>query len=51
MGETEDSIHTWNDKGITLGKLEKHEEFGHVQIKTEIHELDTTIPNTIYDVS
>jgi hypothetical protein len=29
----------------------EHEEFGHVQIKTEIHELDTTIPNTIYDVS
>ena len=29
----------------------EHEEFGHVQIKTEIHELDTAIPNTIYDVS
>ena len=29
----------------------EHEEFGHVQIKTEIHEFDTTIPNTIYDVS
>ena len=29
----------------------EHEEFGHIQIKTEIHELDTTIPNTIYDVS
>ena len=29
----------------------EHEEFGHIQIKTEIHELDTPIPNTIYDVS
>ena len=29
----------------------EHEEFGHVQIKTEIHEMDTPIPNTIYDVS
>ena len=26
LGEAEDSIHTWNDKGIALGKLEKHEE-------------------------
>ena len=29
----------------------EHDEFGHVQIKTEIHELDAPIPNTIYDVS
>jgi hypothetical protein len=29
----------------------EHEEFGHVQIKTEIHEIGTPIPNTIYDVS
>ena len=29
----------------------EHEEFGHVQIKTEIHEMNTQIPNTIYDVS
>ena len=29
----------------------EHEEFGNIQIKTEIHELDTPIPNTIYDVS
>ncbi|HJJ21648.1 MAG: hypothetical protein O2834_03910 [Crenarchaeota archaeon] len=28
-----------------------HEEFGHIQIKTEIHELNTPTPNTIYDVS
>ena len=26
LGETEDSIHTWNDKGTALGKLERHEE-------------------------
>jgi hypothetical protein len=26
----------------------EHEEFGHIQIKTEIHEIDTPIPNTIY---
>ncbi|MDC1024238.1 hypothetical protein OAQ83_04040 [Nitrosopumilus sp.] len=26
----------------------EHEEFGHVQLKTEIHELNTTSPNTIY---
>jgi len=25
--------------------------FGHVQIKTEIHDMDTPIPNTIYDPS
>ena len=29
----------------------EHDEFGHVQIKTEIHEFDAPIPNTIYDVS
>ena len=29
----------------------EHEEFGHVQIKTEIHEMNTPIPNTIYAVS
>ena len=29
----------------------EHKEFGHIQIKTEIHEMDTPIPNTIYDVS
>ncbi|MSS86385.1 MAG: hypothetical protein CK526_05090 [Thaumarchaeota archaeon] len=29
----------------------EHEEFGHIQIKTEIHELNTPTPNTIYDVS
>ena len=29
----------------------EHEEFGHVQIKTEIHEMNTPIPNTIYDSS
>jgi hypothetical protein len=29
----------------------EHEEFGHIQIKTEIHEMNTQIPNTIYDVS
>ena len=29
----------------------EHDEFGHVQIKTEIHEMNTPIPNTIYDVS
>jgi len=29
----------------------EHEEFGHVQIKTEIHELNTPKPNTIYDPS
>ena len=29
----------------------EHEEFGHVQIKTEIHEMNTPIPNTIYDPS
>ena len=26
----------------------EHEEFGHVQLKTEIHELNTSSPNTIY---
>ena len=26
----------------------EHEEFGHVQLKTEIHELNTPSPNTIY---
>jgi hypothetical protein len=26
----------------------EHEEFGHVQIKTEIHEINTAAPNTIY---
>ena len=26
----------------------QHEEFGHVQLKTEIHELNTPSPNTIY---
>ena len=26
----------------------EHEEFGHVQLKTEIHELNTPAPNTIY---
>jgi len=26
----------------------KHEEFGHVQLKTEIHELNSPTPNTIY---
>jgi len=26
----------------------EHEEFGHIQIKTEIHEIDTPIPNIIY---
>ena len=26
----------------------EHEEFGHVQLKTEIHELSTPSPNTIY---
>ena len=26
----------------------KHEEFGHVQLKTEIHELNFPTPNTIY---
>ena len=29
----------------------EHEEFGHVQIKTEIHEMNTAIPNTIYSTS
>ena len=29
----------------------EHEEFGHVQIKTEIHEMNTPKPNTIYDPS
>jgi len=29
----------------------EHKEFGHIQIKTEIHEMNTSIPNTIYDVS
>ncbi|HJM00595.1 MAG TPA: hypothetical protein QF456_00895 [Nitrosopumilus sp.] len=28
-----------------------HEEFGHVQLKTEIHEMNSPIPNTIYDDS
>jgi len=28
-----------------------HEEFGHIQIKTEIHEMNTPIPNTIYTTS
>jgi len=26
----------------------EHEEFGHVQLKTEIHELNSPTPNTIY---
>ena len=26
----------------------EHDEFGHVQLKTEIHELNTPSPNTIY---
>ena len=26
----------------------EHEEFGHVQLKTEIHSVGETIPNTIY---
>ena len=26
----------------------EHEEFGHVQLKTEIHELNSPSPNTIY---
>ena len=26
----------------------KHEDFGHVQLKTEIHELNSPTPNTIY---
>ncbi|MBC8503132.1 MAG: hypothetical protein ACW9XB_03955 [Candidatus Nitrosopumilus sp. metabat.KBP569_Feb_25m_nospike.7] len=26
----------------------EHDEFGHVQLKTEIHELDSPSPNTIY---
>ena len=26
----------------------EHEEFGHIQLKTEIHELNTSSPNTIY---
>ena len=26
----------------------EHEEFGHVQLKTEIHELNSSTPNTIY---
>ena len=29
----------------------EHKEFGHIQIKTEIHEMNTSIPNTIYAVS
>ena len=29
----------------------EHEKFGHVQIKTEIHEMNTPKPNTIYDPS
>jgi hypothetical protein len=29
----------------------EHEEFGHIQIKTEIHEMNTPIPNTIYAIS
>ena len=29
----------------------EHEDFGHVQIKTEIHEIGTSIPNVIYDPS
>ena len=41
--------HGWAIHPIVLEV--EHEEFGHVQIKTEIHELDTPIPNTIYAVS
>jgi hypothetical protein len=26
----------------------EHEEFGHVQLKTEIHSVDEPVPNTIY---
>jgi hypothetical protein len=26
----------------------EHEEFGHVQLKTEIHEINTSVPHTIY---
>ena len=29
----------------------EHEEFGHVQIKTEIHEMNTPVPNIIYNPS
>ena len=29
----------------------EHKEFGHIQIKTEIHEMNTPIPNTIYAIS
>ena len=29
----------------------EHEKFGHVQIKTEIHEMNTPVPNIIYDPS
>ena len=29
----------------------EHEDFGHVQIKTEIHEMNTPVPNIIYDPS
>ena len=28
----------------------EHEEFGHVQLKTEIHELNSPTPNTIYSI-
>ena len=26
----------------------EHDEFGHIQLKTEIHELNSPSPNTIY---